>query len=102
MSQATSTSPVQLFSVDVGKALRYGKVFIQGNTLNSLGDATGLLQEKASQLEVDFTTMFPKLIMAVLSEKDKKDASAISKLLSSLRSEAEGTLFVACFQRLVC
>jgi hypothetical protein len=92
MTDTVEKTPLQKFHAGVGKALRYGDVFVQGEAVRDAQDAE--TKVKAASQEDDFgkwsKALLPGVKIPALSTKETAAAQNISALLASLTNTLEG------------
>ena len=88
MAERAEDTPQQKFESGVNRALKCGKVFIQGTVVSSPQDAAKQVKT-ANQNEAEWLgVLFPSLKMTVSSEASA--GKKISDLLASLSNTPEG------------
>jgi hypothetical protein len=88
MAEGAEDTPQQKFEAGVNRALKYGKVFIQGTVVSNPQDAAKQVKT-ANQNEAEWLgVLFPSLKMTVSSEASA--GKKISDLLASLSNTPEG------------
>ncbi len=91
MSERAEVTPPQMFQAGVEKALKYGKVFVQGKAVSNSQDAASQVIASSQEESKWLGVLFPSLKMSVLSEEEASVGKEISALLASLSNTAEGS-----------
>jgi hypothetical protein len=111
MTEGAEVTPLQKLQAGVKKALTYGKVFVQGESVADPNEAANRVKsQRYDSLETCWSALFSSSVLEALSEEEASAAAAISALLVSLTCTLEGSvasvsskhvLFV-CFCQIKC
>jgi hypothetical protein len=94
MTEGAETSPLLRFQSSVRKALKYGKVFVQGEAVHGPGDAETKVEAASQENNTSRwrEALLPDVRIPALSETEAAAALKISALLASLINTLEGRL----------
>ncbi len=91
MSEGVEVTPPQKFQAGVKKALKYGKVFVQGEAVSDSQDVANQVATASPEESKWLGVLFPSLKMTALSKEEASAGKDISALLASLSYTAEGS-----------